>query len=954
LARRKAPLPSRPMEGAVVSASKGVMDSVLAKLNDLVWDTGANLIGVSRDILFLMYELPAMNALLEKLEGNEQLDPQVKNWRNQVLEMTYNIEDCIDDFKNNMTSFDAKANLISKVYNFIMTLRARFETAMRIKELRFQLQEISDRCKRYKVDCTPSATIEPFDARLPALYNDATSLVGIDNPKEDFIEWILDGDQSLKVVSIVGTGGLGKTTLANEVYREVGGHFICKAFVSVSSNPDLTRILTSMLSQLKPKDPIIQTACDVQSILDNLIQYVRDKRYLIIIDDLWGVPPWNTIRCAFPENNRQSRVIVTTRDAEVARACCSDHQYIHDMQPLSDTNSRALFLKRISISEDDSRFQNSETVLCQILKKCGGLPLAIITIASILACQQSQSGTLKQQWEFIQNCLAVQSAANPTLQDMVHILDLSYKSLPHHLKSCFLYLGKYPEDYMIRKDDLVRQWVAEGFVMISPGRDAWDIAEGYFYGLVNRSMIQPICDRFDNTMVYACRVHDMMLDLILRRCREDNFITVVHDPQKVAEAQYKVRRLSINMSGAEHATMTVATTCLLSQVRSLSKFGGLDWMPPLLEFRFIRVLLLESNYLIRETELVESFDLTCIIQLSYLRYLKIKLGYGSNIELPSQIQRLQYLETLELPDWLDFCLPSDIVDLPRLSHLIVTMHARLPDGIGKLNQLRTLQGFSLQKSSSENIKALGALTNLVDLTLYHSEEGNSEPMLTKICALSSALEKLSYLKRICISAVHGRRYYPGDGLSSLSPPFRNLESLYTYHVTFCRVPRWIGDLRNLRSLALGLDEISNSSWKEDVGIIGTLPSLVFLSLQIGGVTAERIELSRTMGFAALKAFSFDCDGMSRLSFEARTMPNLQMVSLYFDPHGWDKVAPAGLEHLPSLKEIEACKVGPDDGLDLLIRDVFQEFVGALPSRPAFTFRENEWRPRPASMHNDAS
>jgi hypothetical protein len=109
-------------------------------------------------------------------------------------------------------------------------------------------------------------------------------------------------------------------------------------------------------------------------------------RFLVVVDDLWSVREWSIISCGFPRNDRRSRVLVTTGIEDVAKACCNDHGCIHIMKPLSDLDSRRLFFNRIFGSEDacPSQFMN---VSCEILKKCGGLPLAIITIASILACQ---------------------------------------------------------------------------------------------------------------------------------------------------------------------------------------------------------------------------------------------------------------------------------------------------------------------------------------------------------------------------------------------------------------------------------------------------------------------------------------------------------------------------------------------------------------------------------------
>jgi hypothetical protein len=157
------------------------------------------------------------------------------------------------------------------------------------------------------------------------------------------------------------------------------------------------------------------------------------------------------------------------------------------MKLLSDQDSRKLFNDRIFGPEGVCPPQFID-VSCEILKKCGGLPLAIITVASILACRPTR---LKEEWEQIQDCLlASQAPTHSTLTDMMHILDLSYKFLPRHLKACFLYLGTYPEDHEIEKDELVRKWVAEGFVSGPVRRSAWDVAESYLNELVNRSMIQ--------------------------------------------------------------------------------------------------------------------------------------------------------------------------------------------------------------------------------------------------------------------------------------------------------------------------------------------------------------------------------------------------------------------------------------------------------------------------------
>jgi hypothetical protein len=318
----------------------------------------------------------------------------------------------------------------------------------------------------------------------------------------------------------------------------------------------------------------------------------------------------------------KSRVIITTRhqDVAISSSSSSDNGIVYNMKPLSDQDSRKLFNKRIFGSEDeDACPPQFIDVSSEILNKCRGLPLAIITVANILACQPTR---LKEEWEHIQDCLASQAPANSTLKDMMHILDLSYKFLPHHLKSCFLYLGTYPEDHEIEKDDIVKKkWVAEGFVSGPTMRQSeWDVAESYLNELVNRSMVQVV---YIYIYIYKYndygvskkkpfyKLHDMVLDLILKRCRENNFVRLVHDPEVMVEMQVKVRRLTANT----RADVVIGKH--LSQVRSLFLFGA-NCVTPFSELRFLRVL-----FLLVPWHAQRVVDLTCANQLSLLRYLKV-------------------------------------------------------------------------------------------------------------------------------------------------------------------------------------------------------------------------------------------------------------------------------------------------------------------------------------------
>ncbi|CAM0947816.1 unnamed protein product [Alopecurus aequalis] len=512
-----------------------------------------------------------MKALLDKMELMDNLDPSAKNWRDHVREMSYDMENCIDDFMHDVDRARVSQGFVKKITEFLMTLGKRNQIANKIEELKDLAVEANARRKRYRVDdCVDSSPhVVAIDPRISAIYKEAAGLVGIDGPREELVSWLLmDSHKELKVVSIVGFGGLGKTTLAKQVYDKTGEQFNCRAFFSVSQRPHVKNLLVGLQRKLGME----QSSHDheLQDIIDRLREYLKHKRYFIVVDDLWDQSAWNIISCAFPENCNGSRVMVTTRLDDVAVvACRSDRAYIYRMKHLVEQDSRRLFFSRVFGSENVCPVKYKE-ISAEILKKCGGLPLAVITMASLLANHEAR---MLSEWESIKNSIGSKFATNPTLEEMRGILNLSYTHLPVRLRPCFLYLGMYPEDDKIMRHDLVQQWIAEGFVCSSHGVDLEGVAKSYFNEPINRSLIQPEGTSYDGEVV-SCRVHDMVLDLILSKSTESNFISVAYNCEDMARlhsCKYKVRRLSLNL-GDRYATLeTLATS--MPQVRSYAQFG---------------------------------------------------------------------------------------------------------------------------------------------------------------------------------------------------------------------------------------------------------------------------------------------------------------------------------------------------------------------------------------------
>jgi len=269
--------------------------------------------------------------------------------------------------------------------------------------------------------------------------------------------------------------------------------------------------------------------------------------------------------------------------------------------------------ERIFGKEDKAKHIDVDEQLTEIsdriLKKCAGVPLAVVTIASLLASKRRN----KLEWYDVCNSIGARLEENNVVKDMRKIMSLSYYAMPSHLRTCLLYLSMFPEDYEINKGHLICLWIGEGFIQPSKQeRSLFEIGESYFNELVNRSMIQTKYDSYSGT-IDSCRVHDMVLELICSLSGEENILTIWNhvDHSSVSE---KVRRLSLQNCKAGHGIPMA--TMNTKHVRSVVVFPpAIGHVPALPNFRVLRVLDLEY------CDLRQDYSLRYLGNLLHLRYL---------------------------------------------------------------------------------------------------------------------------------------------------------------------------------------------------------------------------------------------------------------------------------------------------------------------------------------------
>lgn len=350
-------------------------------------------------------------------------------------------------------------------------MQARHRVAGEIQSIKARIRNISEGHQRYRSEYGIANQISESLAvnnttwlynRDDALLIEEAKLVAINEPKQHLISQLLEDDSQLKVISVVGMGGLGKTTLAKKVHEDadVRKHFQICAWVTVSQICDFQELLKNLIRKLYAEihEPVPQFIESMPSEeLKTIVKMFLEKgRYGIVFDDVWDMNFWNAIKFALPENGYGSRVMLTTRIADVgAASCIRSCDYVYKMKPLSFEESWTLFCNRTF--KEDCCPGYLKTVAESIVGKCEGLPLAIVAISGILALKDK---SILDQWEMIRCSLGGELEGSVKLDRVRKI----YNTLPSQLKTCLLYISIFPEDYEIDCHRLIQLWSAERFV----------------------------------------------------------------------------------------------------------------------------------------------------------------------------------------------------------------------------------------------------------------------------------------------------------------------------------------------------------------------------------------------------------------------------------------------------------------------------------------------------------
>ncbi|KAL6654633.1 hypothetical protein ACP70R_008098 [Stipagrostis hirtigluma subsp. patula] len=743
-----------------------LVGSCAKKLQDIITEEAILILGVKGELKLLERTVNQIHFFLNDAKQRRTEELAVNNWLGELKDAMYEADDIIDLARlegtkmladNSLSSRNSLASTSLSFFSCLPNIRKRHEIGIRIRKFNAEIERILKLGQFLKLQNVQPSVEKLAVRRMKTSQLVEPNLVGkeISLACTRLVELILaHKERKAYKVSIVGTGG--------------------QAWICVSQEYSEVALLKEILRYFGLHYEQDETLGELSS---KLAKAVENTSFFLVLDDVWQHGVWTNLLRTPLDSAAIGIILVTTQNDRVARAI--GVQDIHQVELMSPHVGWELLWKSMNINEE-SEVQNLRSIGMEIVRLCGGLPLAIKVTASVLATKEKN----ENEWRKVINKSAWSMSNLPV--DLRGALYLSYDELSWNLKQCFLYCALYPEDRHMHRDDLIRFWVVEGFIEEKEGQLLEDVAEEYYYELIYRNLLQPVPKYFDNSW---CKTHDLLRQLAQHLSQEETFCGDLQSLK--AKTWSKLRRISIVTDNGSIVLPSVEKEQLRARTLNVRRANVENTIFQRLPC--IRVLNLTNSR-------VQNIP-DCIGNLIHLRLLDLD---GTDISyLPESVCSLINLQILNLQRCYALrCLPLATTQLCSLRRLALkrTPINQVPKGIHRLKFLNNLEGFPIGSSSDNssdvqdgwNLEELVPLLQLRQLHIIKLER--AAPCSAKPLLMDKKYLKVLFLR--CTGRTYGQ-YSEKDVnnieniFEQLMPP-SSLEELVIWGFFGQRYPTWLG------------------------------------------------------------------------------------------------------------------------------------------------------------------
>ncbi|XP_023912223.1 putative disease resistance protein RGA3 [Quercus suber] len=837
--------------------------------------------------------LSTIQAVLQDAEEKQWKSEAIRNWLRKLKEGAYDADDVLDEFATEALIQKAEKekgvkSQVSSFFSLQNRLIFRMKMAHKLKNVRDRLESISmERSKFHLREGDINMEVFDIERRQTGSLVNESEIYGRGEEKEKIIQVLLTNlsDQdNLAIYAVWGMGGMGKTTLAQLIYNDirVQRHYDMRIWVCVSDDFHIRKLVRAII------ESIDGSACNLSE-LDPLQQRLQEKlrgrRFLLVLDDVWNEyhDKWNGLKEVLRCGSNGSKVIVTTRIENVALMMAT--LPIHNMGCLSENDSWSLFTRCAFGMGRLKERSELESIGKEIVKKCGGVPLAIKTLGSLMSLKSTET-----EWSSVKES---QIWELPEGENSILLaLRLSYHHLPPHLRQCFAFCCIFPKDHELNRDKLIQLWMANGFIPSKESLEPHDVGIIIFNELVWRSFFQDVVERSSSEI--TCTMHDLMHDLAQSIMRLE---CIVVESDKEVKVPKMIRHLNYTQRTSWDVEVCKVRS-LRSYIVSPNYYSYSEYKPPLSFFLKQKYLRVWDSIDQRLEKVPKS-----ITNLKHLRYLDMSYSYFN--VLPESITCLLNLQTLKL----DYChslhkLPNGMRHMKNLIYLGLRSCNSLtcmPEGMGQLTCLQSLSIFIVGKENGYQLSELKGLhlrnelsikeldnvrnfaeaknanligkQNLHSLSLVWQEESQC-PVPEQVEAVLDGLQPHSNLKVLCIQNYLGSKFptWMQDLL------LHDLVEISLIKCERCEHLPPLGKLPFLKVLEIiGMDSVKylGNELHGDSAI--SFPSLERLSLESMANLEEWQTMDGRESFSCLRSlYIWDCPKLVELPI----IPSLTSLCIY--------------------------------------------------------------------------